>query len=124
MEFERPSFRGRAPIDAYGDGGFTVGGARRTGSLLLLQDDIAPWPTAALSAADEASLQPLLDEADRYDFVLLGCGATIAPPPAGLRALLKSAGLGVEFMDTGAACRVYNVLLTEQRRFAGAFIAV
>ncbi|MEM1104390.1 MAG: Mth938-like domain-containing protein [Pseudomonadota bacterium] len=69
-------------------------------------------------------MQPLLDEADRYDFVLLGCGATIAPPPAGLRALLKSAGLGVEFMDTGAACRVYNVLLTEQRRFAGAFIAV
>ena len=42
--------------------------------------------------------------------------------PAALRAALKAHGIAVEAMDTGAACRTYNVLLAEDRRVAAALL--
>jgi uncharacterized protein len=58
------------------------------------------------------------------DILLIGCGTGPAPVPAPLRAGLKSAGMSLEWMDTGAACRTFNILLAEQRRIAAALIAV
>jgi uncharacterized protein len=52
----------------------------------------------------------------------VGCGArsVFVPPP--LRAALKEIGLSLEVVDTGSACRTYNVLLAEGRRVAAALI--
>ncbi len=55
---------------------------------------------------------------------MLGCGARFAPPPKGLREGLKAQGVALEWMDTGAACRTFNVLLAEDRGAAAALIAV
>jgi uncharacterized protein len=44
------------------------------------------------------------------------------PVPAALRQALKDAGIGVDAMDTGAACRTYNVLMGEDRRVAAALL--
>jgi len=55
---------------------------------------------------------------------LIGCGARIARVPEALRAQLRKRGIVVEPMDTGAACRTYNLLIAEGRRVAGAFVAV
>ena len=57
------------------------------------------------------------------DLLLLGCGARMAMVPAGVRQHLRAAGVVVESMDTGAACRTYNVLMADGRRVAAALIA-
>lgn len=55
---------------------------------------------------------------------MLGCGARFMPPPSGLRDALRAMGVALEWMDTGAACRTFNVLLAEDRGAVGALIAV
>ncbi|MEL7028061.1 MAG: MTH938/NDUFAF3 family protein [Pseudomonadota bacterium] len=124
MEFETPQFKGRPPIDSYGDGGFTLGGGFRRGSLLLLAERMDAWSPTRLEDASTETLTAVIDDAAAYDFLLIGTGAQIARPPAALSEALNVAGLPMDFMDTGAACRTYNVLLAEQRRFAAALIAV
>jgi uncharacterized protein len=54
----------------------------------------------------------------------VGCGPRAVFLPPALRASLKSAGLSLEVVDTGSACRIYNVLLAEGRRVAAALIPV
>ncbi len=57
-------------------------------------------------------------------FLLLGTGAAQIFPDPPLREAFAKAGIGLEAMDTGAACRTYNVLLSEERVFAAALIAM
>jgi uncharacterized protein len=54
--------------------------------------------------------------------LVLGCGARAVFVPPDKRAVLKAAGLGLEVVDTGSACRIYNVLLAEGRRVAAVLI--
>jgi uncharacterized protein len=68
---------------------------------------------ADLSAAHVSSILALDPE-----LVLLGSGVKQIFPAASFRAQFLSAGIGFEVMDTGAACRTFNVLLSEQRRVA------
>jgi uncharacterized protein len=56
------------------------------------------------------------------ELLLLGLGRRITPVAAGLRAWLKAGGVALDIMDTGAACRTYNVLLAEERRVAAALL--
>jgi uncharacterized protein len=112
-------------IDAWGGGGFRVSGLWRPGSLLILDDkpfDWAPRHAEALAVADFAPViaaGPAVSE-----FVLLGTGAAQALPARAVREAIQAAGLGLEFMATEAAARLYNVLVSEGRRFATALIAV
>jgi uncharacterized protein len=112
-------------IDSYGAGGFRVSGIWRPGSLLLLDDVILDWrprSPADLRVDDFAGViaaGPAVSE-----FVLLGTGATQAPPPRHVREVLRQAGLGLEFMSTEGAARTYGVLISEGRRVAVALIAV
>ncbi|MFN5828382.1 MAG: Mth938-like domain-containing protein, partial [Rhodobacterales bacterium] len=62
--------------------------------------------------------------ADRIDVLFVGTGAEIAHLPAGFRRTLEEAGIGVEVMNSPAACRTYNVLLSEGRRIAVALLPV
>jgi uncharacterized protein len=112
-------------IDAYGEGGFRLDGARHDGSLLIVQDEVRSWAVQALADLTPESLAPVL-EAGRADveFLLLGVGARNALPPRPIREALQRAGIGLEFMDTPAAARLYNVLTSEGRRLAAALIAV
>ena len=48
----------------------------------------------------------------------------MAPLPGKIRESLREAGIGADAMDTGAACRTYNVLVSENRRVAAALIAL
>jgi uncharacterized protein len=112
-------------IDAYGDGGFRLSGERHEGSLLIVGDEPRTWAVGELSELTMAALEPIL-AAGRADveFVLLGTGARNALPPREVRDGLRAAGIGLEFMDTPAAARMYNVLTAEGRRLAAALIAV
>lgn len=116
--------RARKVVSGYGDGGFRISGERIEGSVIVFPERFLPWSVGSAAAIDKDALAPLLEAADRIDILLLGCGA--GPPdfdPA-LRSLLRERGIALDAMDTGAACRTYNILLTESRAVAAALIAV
>ena len=112
-------------IDAYGGGGFRLSGERREGSVLILQDEARSWPVRSLAELTPEALAPVL-EAGRaeVEFLLLGVGPVNALPPRAVREALQKAGIGLEFMDTAAAAKLYNVLTAEGRRLAAALIAL
>ena len=75
------------------------------------------------AGVDFASFDALCQD-NLADVLLLGCGPRAVLPPRALRDALRAKGLVVEPMDTGAACRTYNVLMAEDRRVAAALIPV
>jgi len=117
---------GRLIIEGYGNGGFRIGGTAFAGSQLVFRDRSEPWPVSAIGEITEETLGAVFQagEAGQVELLLLGCGRRLAPVPPGVRARLKAAGIGIEPMDTGAACRTYNVLMAEGRLLAAALIAV
>ena len=115
---------GRQVVESYGGGRFRVSGVLYQGSVLVLPERTLAWPVARFAEISLASLAPLLAAEAPLELLLLGCGARLQLPPAALRAELRGRGIVVEPMDTGAACRTYNVLLAEGRAVAAALIAV
>lgn len=112
-------------VEAFGGGGFRIGGARIEGSVLILDDRAGPWPPRELAAlTPEAFADVLAAPREVVEFVLLGAGARIAPAPRPVREALAAAGLGLEVMSTAEACRLYNVLARDGRRIAAALLAV
>ena len=112
-------------IDAYGGGGFRLSGAWHAGSLLILGDQALAWPVTGLGELTAESLAPVVAAGRaEVEFLLLGVGARNAQPPRAVREAFADAGIGLEFMDTPAAARLYNVLTSEGRRLACALIAV
>jgi uncharacterized protein len=117
---------GRQIIESYGDGRFRVSGTSFAGSILVFAERTVAWPVADFAALTAASLEPLRAAgiAGLVDVVLLGCGVRMGLVADSLRGPLRAAGIVLEPMDTGAACRTYNVLAAEGRRVAAALIAV
>jgi uncharacterized protein len=112
-------------IDAYGGGGFRLSGEWHAGSLLVLSDLAQPWAVTSLAELTLESLKPVFDAGRaEVEFLLLGVGVRNAQPPRAIRDALLLAGIGLEFMDTPAAARLYNVLTSEGRQLAAALIAV
>ena len=115
---------GRQVIESYGGGRFRVGGQVYEGSILVFPGSMQPWPVRAMTELTLESLRPIVEASDPVEVLLLGCGPNMAPVPAGLRRDLRAAGVVIEPMDTGAACRTCNVLLAEGRALAAALIVV
>jgi uncharacterized protein len=111
-------------LTAYGGGRFRVGTVALSGSILILPDGPLPWPVSAMADITEGSLAPVRDAAGRVELLLVGCGPRLQPVPRAVRDYLAAGGIRVEPMDTGAACRTYNVLAGEDRRVAAALIAI
>jgi uncharacterized protein len=120
----QPRFDGQPLIEAYGDKGFRLASQRFEGSIILTPQGLYPWNVSVLSDVTAASLQPIVDHADTFDFLLIGSGAAFARFPKAIVTVLADRRITPDFMDTGAACRTYNVLLAEDRRVAAALIAV
>jgi len=115
---------GRQVVKSYGQGGFDIAGARHEGSVLIFPERTVPWPVTNLEEITNESLQELVEATEEVDMVLIGCGPKFLPPPQGLREFLKSHGMVLEWMDTGAACRTHGLMLMEDRRVATALIAI
>jgi len=107
-------------ITGYGPDHVLVNGVRHETSLIVLPDEVvATWAThfEALSPQD---FDVVLMRAP--EIVLLGSGARLRFPSPALYAGLLKARIGVEVMDTAAACRTFNILAAEGRRVAAALI--
>jgi uncharacterized protein len=112
---------GRHVIESYGAAGFRVSGVSHAGSILVFPDRTIAWPVAAVATLSDADFALVLSHGG-IEILLLGCGRSIAPLQSALRKRLRDHGIVVDIMDTGAACRTYNVLLAEERRVAAALI--
>ncbi|TYB88086.1 Mth938-like domain-containing protein [Oceaniovalibus sp. ACAM 378] len=113
-EIDYPDAR---PIDGYGPGFFRVDGKIIQGNVAVLPSGVKPW-----GGFDDT--EPLIAALGAMDVLFIGTGAEIAHVPADFRTALEQAGIGVESMATPAACRTYNILLSEGRRVGVALIAV
>lgn len=117
MRLNEVTYSDAEPIDGYGPGFFRIGGKVHHGHVITDASGTRGWAGLDDGAA-------LLALAETADVVFIGTGAEIAHIPADLRKALEEAGLGVEVMASPAACRTYNVLLSEGRRIAMAALAV
>lgn len=117
MRLNEVTFNDAQPVDGYGPGFFRIGGDVFQGAVLT-----GPNGTQAWGGYDDA--EPLLALAGEVDVLFVGTGQDMAHIPAALRSALEDAGMGVEIMNSPAACRTYNVLLSEGRRIALALLAV
>lgn len=108
-------------IEAYGPEGIRVGGRLFTTALVLTPERlIDDWGPLSLDALDTGHLQTLLDL--EPEVIVLGTGATQIFPDPSLYFRALEQGIGFEIMDTGAACRTYNILMSEGRRVAAALL--
>ena len=115
MRFTQDSTSGVNIIRAYGNGELRVNDDVYRSAIIVSASAVQVTPDIReiedLSHIDPSSILALEPE-----LVLLGTGPRQTFPAASFRAQFLSAGIGVEVMDTGAACRTFNVLVAEQRR--------
>ncbi len=117
MRLTEISYTGAVPIDGYGPGFFRIGGQVYEGAIAILPSGVVAWG----GFEDVETLQGADGE---MDVLFIGTGAEIAHIPSALRDRLEEVGIGVEVMASPAACRTYNVLLSEGRRIGLALLPV
>lgn len=109
-------------ITAYGAGEIRINGEVFITPIIVQETTVAEWQGAGI---DEASLLQLVSQLSPVEILLIGSGVRGEFLPPALRQQLRAAlDCGVEMMDTGAACRTYNVLLAEGRKVAAALLPV
>jgi uncharacterized protein len=102
-------------VRAYGPGELRINDDTYRSSIIVSAAAVFVAPDIC-RVEDLAGLDPSRILALDPELVLLGTGQRQIFPPASFRAEFLRAGIGFEVMDTGAACRTFNVLATEQRR--------
>jgi len=105
-------------VTGYGPGYIEINGARHSGNLLLLPDSVQRWNAAGFDLLRPEDFDPLLSL--KPEVVLLGTGLRQRLAPPGLTASMARAGIALEAMDTKAACRTYNIMVSDGRHVAGA----
>lgn len=119
-------YPGRAPFDAYGNGGFRFASMSHRGALIALPSGVWAWDMSDPAALTVADFKRVFDEphGGEFQFLLLGTGQAQVFPSLAVRNAFMDAGIGLDIMTTGAACRTYNVLLAEGRPVGVALFAV
>ena len=116
--------QGRQTISGYGNGGFKINNIFVEGSLLVFPEQSLKWDVSSLESLTAESLAPIFAANPAVEILLIGTGKNMTFIDAGLRQEIRARGIALDVLDTGAACRTYNVLMSEERRVAAAIIAV
>lgn len=121
MKLHLTQAEGRHLITGHGPGWVEINASRHNASLILTPDRLlGDWPVASIEALQAAHFQPAIDLSP--EILLLGTGSRLRfPAPACLKQLAE-ANIGFEVMDTAAACRTYNILMSEGRNVTAALI--
>jgi uncharacterized protein len=121
VKIEREQAQGKNLFTGYGEGYVAVNGARYTASLVVSGDRlVTDWPAHSVQSMVPGDLAAILEL--KPEVLLLGSGAHFAFPDPAVLAPVYQAGIGVEVMDTPAACRTYNILLGEGRNVVAALV--
>ena len=111
----------RQIIERYGENGFRIAGVIYRGSVLVFPDRTLSWQVTNATDVTQETLAPVIEHGG-VRILLLGLGRSMRAVPIMLRNTLRAAGIVLEPMDTGAACRTFNVLVTEDRPVAAALL--
>jgi uncharacterized protein len=121
MQLTLDSQAGINTISAVSPGEIRIGERRIRSSVLVgVRDIIADWPVPAISNVDAAAMDAIF--ALEPEIVILGTGRTLVFPDAGIGALALSKNIGMEVMDTAAACRTFNILASEGRQVVAGLV--
>ena len=121
MHFAQDDCSSDLLIRGYGDGVITIGNLQFARSLILTRDSLmADWRPQHVAELLHDDFVPILEI--RPEVLVLGTGKALTFPSPALTARLLQLGIGVEIMDTAAACRTYNILLSEQRNVVAALL--
>jgi uncharacterized protein len=113
---------GRQVIQSYRGGLFRISQVDYAGPVIVLPDRTIAWPAPAFTDLSISDFDALVGPETAVQVLLLGCGDKMLLPSSALRKAFKEVGIVVEPMDTGAACRTFNVLMGEDRRVAAALL--
>ena len=113
--------RGQYQIKAYDTEKITVNESIYTQSLILSAESlIENWPVRSVLELTEQDLQPIIEL--KPAIVLLGTGKHFIMPAAKQLLVFHQNKIGIECMDTGAACRTYMALMAEERNVVAALL--
>lgn len=121
MKFAQENLNEGYVITAYESAYIAINGKNFHSSLILQQVRMEPaWPLTDIDQLATPHIKQILD----FDpeLVIIGTGARLAFPTVDVYAELVRRRIGVEFMDTGAACRTYNILSAEGRNVVAGII--
>jgi uncharacterized protein len=104
-------------IQSYSAAGFRISGQRYTQAIFVTPEKTQVW-TDKKNIEELESRDFLILEEDTSDIILIGTGTTFCFLPTPLQKSLREKGIKPDMMDSGAACRTYNVLMAEGRRVA------
>jgi uncharacterized protein len=107
-------------VTGYGPGYIEINGERHSGNLILGPASVQRWEVGGFEQLQPKDFEPVLSL--KPEVVLLGTGLRHRLANPQLTASLARAGVALEAMDTKAACRTYNILASDGRRVAGAFL--
>ncbi|MFM2069728.1 MAG: hypothetical protein RLZZ584_4637 [Pseudomonadota bacterium] len=130
MKLQPDQLIGVNAIQSFQPGCITVNGVERRHSLVLpWQGEVRPWQVGAgpvvggTEALAELSMEHFaLLAAHEPELVIFGSGSRLRFAPPALLAPLMSRRIGIETMDTAAACRTYNILASEGRKVLAALL--
>ena len=110
-------------ITGYGNGAFKVNNEPHEGSVIILPDSVLSWNVNDFAKFNAEEILPLIGKSN-IEILIVGCGAEHTALPLDIKNTFRENHINIEVMETGAACRTYNVLLTEGREVGAALIAV
>jgi uncharacterized protein len=120
MKLHAARAEGRNLFSGYGPGYVAVNGVRYERNVIVLADRVLDWAVSGFDDLDAAAFSALAGLS--LEILILGTGAALRFPDASHFKTLRTAGIGLEVMDTSAACRTYNILLSEDRRVGAALL--
>jgi len=101
-------------ITAYDSTNIVINGKSFTQSLIIAGDQMNDsWGVDSISTLTNEHVDTILSF--KPELILIGTGSSLTFPAVEAYAPIISAGIGIDFMDTGAACRTYNILMGEGR---------
>ena len=110
-------------VSEYGPAGFTINRVLYTGDVVVTPDSVGEdWPAVSVKALTIEHFADIL--AAKPEIIVLGTGATHIFPAPRLMAELSALGCALEVMSTSAACRTYNVLVSESRVVTGILLKI
>ena len=121
MKFQLTRAEGRNLFTGYGEGYVSINHERHERSIVVTPDaPVQEWEPDTFESITAAHLEALL--ALKPEIVILGTGERLRFPPPALTRVLAEARVGFEVMDTKAACRTYNIVMSEGRRVVAAML--
>ncbi len=121
MKLHRSEAIGKNAITGYGEGYVLINQARHERTVVVLPDQlVTDWAASTFEALTADHLAALLSL--EAEIILLGTGPRLRFPQAEILAPLIRARVGYEIMDVHAACRTYNILVSEERKVAAALL--